>query len=207
MESEPGAEPGVEPGPGVNLRQGNSDSSRLDYIIMRTQIWPSAEPLFAYDFICTDVDDGPSAEIRAAAKAERKRQAQERARRAAAEGAILMNCLPMVSEYLKEAGMGPLPAAEVEEAARGLPAGENGSGVVVEGGDQDGAAAGDKDDDGDDFVYDVYVPVEEGGEGGEASADGVPVLEVRECDVSSHLLLATLTMFLILSWNQSLFTD
>ena len=50
---------------------------------------------FLYDIVCTDVDDG-TGEARAAAKAERRQQAQERARRAAAEGAILMNYLPMV---------------------------------------------------------------------------------------------------------------
>ena len=52
-----------------------------------------AEGLFLYDFVCTDVDEGVAAKK---AKAGRRKAAQERMKRVAEEGAILMNYLPMV---------------------------------------------------------------------------------------------------------------
>ena len=44
--------------------------------------------------MCTDVDEGA-----AAARVERRRQAKERASKAASEGAILMNYMPMVGAW------------------------------------------------------------------------------------------------------------
>lgn len=50
-----------------------------------------------YDLVCTDVDEGA-----AAARVERRRQAKERAAKAASEGAILMNYMPMVGTWQAE---------------------------------------------------------------------------------------------------------
>lgn len=136
--------------------------------------------MFAYDFVCTDIDDGAPAAARAAAKAERRKQAQERSRRAAAEGSILMNCLPMVQEYLREAGLGELPEGEISEVAAEAATAEGGMGDEAEVGAmaEDGERGQEEYETGedDDFVYDVYVPVED--EGGSA-VEGVPVVEVR----------------------------
>ena len=182
-----------------------------------------SEGLFLYDFVCTDVDEGVAAKE---AKAERRKAAQERMKRVAEEGAILMNYLPMVrslgavlvyflshpcypcilfaqsfpplaypvalshlksyfqipvllpsllqvDQYLEEAGL----KSELKDQGQQLshPA-QAEAAMDIREEDEDK----NKDEDEDDFVYDVYLAVEDR----EGDAQDVPVVEVSRRGMS-----------------------
>jgi hypothetical protein len=57
----------------------------------------SSSGFHLYDIVCTDVDEGPDAALKEERKRKGREQAALKAEKAAEEGTILMNYLPMVS--------------------------------------------------------------------------------------------------------------